>query len=182
MERHIRKTDKFEIKITLQGSRPNIWRRIQVPGRMNLRDLSEIFQTVMGWDELYSHQFNIDGKDYVDWSPIDGIELGDAREESKMKVYKVARKVSEFTYEYDFDAGWIHDVVIEKIISDPTFSNPTCIGGKNAYPPEDCGGMRGYENLVEVLANSNHQEYSYLSSWIYIVGRENMISIQKSSI
>ena len=45
----------YELKITLRGSNPAIWRRVQVPG--NLNRLHDVFQVVMGWTDSHLHQF-----------------------------------------------------------------------------------------------------------------------------
>jgi hypothetical protein len=132
-----KKIDVIELKITLRNSSPSIWRRIQVPLITNLTDLHDIFQVVMGWDNTHMHQFTIDGEDYA----AAAAELDDAKNEKRMKLSIVSKRVNEFTYEYDFGDGWDHDVVLMHIISDVDERefHPICTGGENACPAEDCG-------------------------------------------
>jgi hypothetical protein len=34
-----------------------------------------------------------------------------------------------------------------------------CTAGKNACPPDDCGGSPGYQMLLEALADPSHEEH-----------------------
>jgi hypothetical protein len=79
-------TEIIEIKITLAGSYPAIWRRIQVPGNTNLVDLHEILQTAMGWDNCHAHKFDINGNGY---SEEMGMGHGN-RDESKVTLSEAA--------------------------------------------------------------------------------------------
>ena len=70
-------------------------------------------------------------------------------------------------YEYDFGDGWMHDALLEKkITSDPEIIYPTCLTGKMNCPPEDCGGVWGYENLLEIIKNPEHEEYEEYMDWL----------------
>ncbi len=73
----------------------------------------------------------------------------------------------KFIYEYDFGDGWQHEVAAEKILPpDPAFKHPLCLAGANACPPEDCGGMGGYYDLLEILANPKYPEHADVKEWI----------------
>ena len=70
-------------------------------------------------------------------------------------------------YEYDFGDSWEHEVVVEKILPpDAAFKHPLCLAGANACPPEDCGGIGGYYNMLETLADPKHADYEDLKRWI----------------
>ncbi len=75
------------------------------------------------------------------------------------KLYKLKDSV---WYEYDFGDSWIHEITLKKILPYDAFKkNPVLLDGANAQPPEDCGGLGGYGNLLEVLAdpkNSDHKD------------------------
>ncbi|MCK5324066.1 MAG: plasmid pRiA4b ORF-3 family protein, partial [Desulfobulbaceae bacterium] len=72
----------------------------------------------------------------------------------------------KFIYEYDFGDSWKHVILVEKILSnDPKIKYPVCIKGKRACPPEDCGGIWGYYDFLEVIQNPDHPEYNEMSEW-----------------
>ena len=73
----------------------------------------------------------------------------------------------KFIYEYDFGDGWEHTIVLEKIL--PKKKNqyyPICVDGERICPPEDCGGSLGYEHLLEVIKDPEHEEFDELSTWL----------------
>jgi hypothetical protein len=70
-------------------------------------------------------------------------------------------------YEYDFGDSWLHEILLEKIL--PTKLNiryPICVAGKRACPPEDCGGVPGYCNLLQIIKNPKHKEYRLMMDWL----------------
>jgi hypothetical protein len=157
----------YELKVTLRGSKPAIWRRLQVPGSIKLNRLHEVFQVVMGWTDSHLHQF-VDppivysvpsGEDYT------GVERLDER---RFRLADLARhEKASFTYEYDFGDGWEHDVVVEKIVSaGPEKKRAVCLAGENACPPEDCGGIWGYYELLEAVNNPKHEAHQEMLDWL----------------
>lgn len=40
-----------------------------------------------------------------------------------------------------------------------------CLDGANASPPEDCGGLGGYEDLLRVVADPSHEEHDHMLGW-----------------
>lgn len=133
----------YQLKIALQGSKPSIWRRIQIEGNTTLYTLHEIIQVVMGWSDYHLHQFTIENtyygtpqKSYMDF----GL---DVKNESTAKLRRVVKgEKFKFSYEYDFGDSWHHTLRVEKIITpEPGTKYPICLGGKRACPPEDCGGV-----------------------------------------
>ena len=107
----------YQLKITLLGIEPPIWRRIQVPSTMLLCCLHDAFQAVMGWTDSHLHQFEKDGKywgvpEYDEFD--DDIEVID---ESKVPVGRVLKTEGDsMVYLYDFGDNWRHEVVLEKIV------------------------------------------------------------------
>ena len=79
----------------------------------------------------------------------------------------VSRQTSRFTYEYDFGDGWQHEILVENILSPQAgVQYPVCLAGARACPPEDVGGMDGYENLLEAIHNPNHPQHEEHLEWI----------------
>jgi hypothetical protein len=71
-----------------------------------------------------------------------------------------------FQYQYDFGDDWQHTVQVEKIRpAAPDTLVLSCLAGKRACPPEDCGGIPGYAQLLRILKNPRHPEYGELRQW-----------------
>lgn len=157
----------YQIKVTLNDSKPPIWRRILVADTTTLSKLHTILQTVMGWADYHLHMYTINGQIYGD--PQDD-EYGDmgTKNESLFKLNQlVGRESFKFRYEYDFGDSWLHDLIVEKILpAEEGVHYPVCIAGKRACPPEDSGGIWGYEEILEATANRKHPEHDRYLEWI----------------
>ncbi len=158
-------TDIYQIKITLIGAKPPIWRRFQVGGDITLHRLHGIIQIVMGWENAHLHSFEIAGKEYGEPNPE---FVSDSLNEKKFKLCDVVEKEKQrFKYEYDFGDDWLHDVVVEKILpADPGAKYPVVLDGARSCPPEDCGGVWGYMDMLEIIRNPKHERYEELLEWI----------------
>ena len=154
----------YQLKITLIDAHPPIWRRVWIPGNFNLYLLHQVIQAAMGWTDSHLHQFIIDGEFYS--LPFED-EVEDL-DESLFKLEQIAPSVKrKFVYEYDFGDSWRHQVVVEKILPiDPNEKYPQCIKGKRACPPEDVGGVWGYETFLEALQDKQHEEHDSYMEWI----------------
>jgi hypothetical protein len=153
----------INLKVTLRGTKPPVWRRLLVPGTMNLADLHQAIQAAMGWHDAHLHLFDIDGRQYGDRSTVD-----DVADETRLTLNGLLKSaVTRFAYIYDFGDNWEHTVVIEKARpATEAEALPACLAGKRACPPEDCGGPWGYLHLLEVLADPNHPDYDEQREWI----------------
>jgi hypothetical protein len=158
----------YQLKITLKWSRPAIWRRVIVPADLRLDRLHWVIQIAMGWTNSHLHQFVLGRDFYGEPDPGgDGFET-ETLNEKRYSVADLAPAAKQkFIYEYDFGDGWEHEVNVDKILpSDPGFKHPVCLAGENACPPEDCGGVGGYDNLLAALGDSTHPEHENLKDWI----------------
>jgi len=161
----------YQFKITLKGVKPQIWRRIQVPGNYNFEDLHLAIQDAMGWDGYHLHQFEIINpktgeKDLISIPDDEGFDETISGAKVKIAKYFLSPK-DKANYEYDFGDGWEHEIVLEKILPAVIDSKyPQCIAGKRACPPEDCGGVWGYEDLLKIIANPKHPEYQERMEWL----------------
>ena len=157
----------YQIKVTLIDSRPPIWRRILVANTTTLSQLHDILQTVMGWTDSHLHMFTIDEQIYGDpEGDVDG-ELK-TKNEARFKLNQLVPDIGfRFRYEYDFGDGWLHDLIVEKILpAEKGVRYPVCIDGANACPPDDVGGIGGYGNFLEAMANPRHPEHVQYMDWI----------------
>jgi hypothetical protein len=154
----------YQLKITLIGIDPPIWRRIQVPSTLLLCCLHDAFQAVMGWTDSHLHQFENDGKVWGDPESDDsGLKVID---ESRVQVGKVLSVEGDsLVYLYDFGDGWRHEVVLEKIVPSEGATKPVCLDGARRCPPEDVGGPSGYRELMEVVFEPEHEEFEHYRQW-----------------
>ena len=189
----------YELRITLKGSKPPIWRRVAVPADIKLGTLHEVIQIAMGWTDSHLHQFilrdkglkpdpqemarryqqggwdeefisRMRGERYfvtkeTPWG--DPTEM-EGEDENKITLAQVCPNVkSNLTYEYDFGDGWEHAIKVQKIIEpQPGVQYPVCLAGKKACPPEDCGGIWGYYDMLDAVGDPKHERHEELLEWL----------------
>src|ERR1019366_5497111 len=134
----------------------------RAPGTMTLGDLHKAIQAAMGWRDCHLHAFDIGGEQFGDRRSVD-----DVVDENRPTLNGLLRSsVVRFAYTYDFGDNWEHTIAFEK--SEPAVegqSYPVCIAGKRNCPPEDCGGVWGYEELLAILADPAHPEHAEQIDW-----------------
>jgi hypothetical protein len=153
----------YQLKVSLRGAKPPIWRRLLVPADISLARLHATILAAFGWHGGHMHVFETA---YGDFGGADR-ELGH-RADVAVTLEQVAPQVKDkIRYTYDFGDDWVHDIVVEKVLDpDPSTAYPRCTGGKRAAPPDDCGGIWGYEELVEVLADPAHPQHEERLQWL----------------
>lgn len=154
----------YELQIKLLESKPLIWRRIIVKPDTLLVDLHRIIQTTMGWTNSHLHQFS---DDKITYAPKE-FEVEFTRDSRTIKLNTILQKNKDsILYEYDFGDGWEHEIILEKIFEDDDINQiPRCIGGERHCPPEDCGGISGYEDLLKIISNPKNEEYKEMLVWL----------------
>ncbi len=161
-------TPLYQLKITLRGYKPFIWRRVILPADMKLDRLHCVIQTAMGWKDSHLHQF-VAGNECFGQTDC-GCDAGDPemQDERRYTVTDLAPAArAKFIYEYDLGDSWEHEILLEKILPPQAdFKHPSCLGGANACPPEDCGGSYGYAGFVEAMADPKHEEHEQMKEWI----------------
>ena len=155
----------YQIKVSLHGSKPPIWRRILVPSDTTLGQLHDILQVVMGWEDYHLHQFIVGQTYYGVPHPDYGLEM---RDEKRVELNQIVPGEGfKFRYEYDFGDSWLHNLLVEKILPQASGEYyPVCIKGKRACPPEDVGGIWGYYDFLEAIQNPGHPEHDDMAEWI----------------
>ncbi len=157
----------YQIKVTLNDSKPPIWRRVLVEDSTTLSKLHTILQTVMGWTDSHLHHFIIDDEFYGEPDDEELSDIGTKNEKRYHLNQFVEHKGFKFIYEYDFGDSWEHTILVEAILpTEKNASYPRCIEGKRACPPEDVGGMWGYEDFLKKIANPKDPEYDEMMEWI----------------
>ncbi|MBM3322110.1 MAG: plasmid pRiA4b ORF-3 family protein [Planctomycetes bacterium] len=146
----------YQLKISLNGIRPEIWRRVLVAGATSLHSLHDVIQSEMGWQDCHLHVFRVGDVEYSD----PDMEVDGARNEFSARLFRIAPdKGDAFLYDYDFGDGWSHTVEVEAISEqDSRFSGrPVCIDGRGDCPPEDCGGVPGYMRILKAGGKRTRQ-------------------------
>jgi hypothetical protein len=161
-----KETKIFQLKTTLKYIRPPIWRRIQVSGDITLAELHLVLQAAMGWSNSHLHQFKV-GRSYYGKPSIDHFGDLNLKDESKARLDKILSKPKQkMVYEYDFGDGWEHEILLEKVLQpEPGVRYARCVGGARACPPEDCGGVGGYENFLQAISDPDHEEHDEYLEW-----------------
>lgn len=153
----------YQIKVGLQGAKPPIWRRLEVPADVTLAQLHGMIQAAFEWEGGHIHVFETP---YGDFGMPDR-EL-DIRSETSTTLEQVAPGVkSKIRYVYDLGDNWGHDILVEKELDrDASVKYPRCTGGRRAAPPDDCGGIWGYDALVATLADPEHPDHGDMLEWM----------------
>ena len=163
----------LQFKIRLQGSRPRIWRRFQVDN-VTLGDFHMVIQFIMGWDNSHLHQFDIDRVFYEPAMMIEDFGFGPApKNENSYMLSDVLPKKMEgkdkfwFSYIYDMGDDWHHEVTFEGYQPrQPNTNYPICMGGENACPPEDVGGMWGFYDFLNAISDPTDSDHEHFVEWI----------------
>lgn len=159
----------YQIKITLLGTTPPIWRRLLVPAGMTLEQLHDVLQAAMGWEDCHMHDFQIGQKRFGKPDPNDRLMgLPATGNERTVRMFSVLGKVgAKAVYTYDFGDGWEHSIAVEKVLApEPGLAYPVCTAGRLHGPPEDCGGIPGFYNLLEAVRDPAHDEHEEMLEWI----------------
>ena len=162
-------TTIYKLRIELIGSDPKIWRSVTVPGNTTFDHLHDIIQIAMGWNNEYSFEFKIDDISVTDFGPeVDMGEDPTKRDAMDSFLDELVTKVdSTFTYIYNFDDLWEHQITLEEIFtSDEDFNPPVCTGGEIGCPPDDLGGVSVHQALLEeegIIADFDLEE---VNDWL----------------
>jgi hypothetical protein len=152
----------YQIKVSLRGAKPPIWRRLELPADTGLADLHGYLQTAFGWDDGHMHAFE---------TPFGMFGVADRElahlPEKPVTLEQVAPGAGDrLDYVYDFGDDWVHEIQVEKVLDRQDVAYPRCTGGRRAAPPEDCGGIWGYQHLVEVLGDPGHPDHEEQLEWL----------------
>jgi hypothetical protein len=161
----------YQIKVELQHITPAIWRRIEVPSTYTFWDLHVAIQDAMGWMDYHLHAFRFKPKGKTKQITIgipDDFDEDNTQAGWAVPISRFFEQPGiEVQYDYDFGDGWCHNVLLEGILlADKQQKYPRCSDGQQACPPEDCGGVPGYQNLITMLNNPEDEGYEDMISWL----------------
>ena len=146
----------YQLKVTLEGIAPPIWRRLEVPGDMDLEKLHEVIQVAMGWTNSHLHQFIV-GETFYGIPDDDPDDLLEAKDERRCTLARIAKKTgTNFVYQYDFGDNWEHLIVVEDIRAGRTPAPPKCLAGQRRCPPVSPGSSCIGKDSSWNLGNKKH--------------------------
>lgn len=157
----------YTLKIDLINTEPLVSRTIKVSSETSLFLLHHIIQTIMGWQNRHLYEFYINHLRFTDSRLVDE-DFGDFTDTKETMLEDILTKVSTSAYYlYDFGDGWKHEIKLTEISNKPQNEIlPSFVLGQNACPPEDCGGVYRYREIIEILADSTHEEYLSILEWL----------------
>ena len=162
----------YQIKCKLLHTKPAVFRTLLVDSTVSFYELHHILQIAMGWFNY--HLFNFRYHDYYLELPNEEDEMyNDFSRFQKVDPRTITVKEffisikSKIIYTYDFGDSWVHEIELQKMIEpDASMQLPLCVKGKYACPPEDCGSIPGYYNLIEIMKKPRHSEYKDYINWL----------------
>lgn len=160
-------TDQIaRMRITIEDVKPAIWRRIELPLSNSLKTLHLAIQAVMLFENDHLFRFDVGEASY-------GLPLDDdymdppTRDAANIRLAKLAQRgVTTFTYTYDFGDDWRHRIEIEGVFTaDPATDYPRFVDGERRAPPEDVGGLPGFEEFLDAMAKPRHPSRKSMLQW-----------------
>lgn len=151
-----RKNKGFQLKISVNGSNPSIWRTVTVDDNITLAELHKIIQIIFQWEDCHLHEFRFKGKRYSD-------EESDFFNDAlfTLKDLNLIKK-SKISYVYDFGDNWKLEILVEKsITSSEKIDFPVCIEVEGPSPMEDCGGIYSFNKMYNKILENNVTSYDY---------------------
>ena len=152
------------LRIELVGTTPLVWRRITLDGRSSFANLHHVIQAAMGWHDAHLHQFRINNRYIGVPDPESDAPEWHTEDERKVFLNRVLTDDAVFTYLYDFGDGWEHRLLVEEYddSDDLRFGDGDAWvdAGERACPPEDCGGVGGFQDFLEKLENEPYSDES----------------------
>lgn len=166
-------TQGIKLKIELNGSSPLIFRTLCVSDKIHLGQLHSVIQTAMGWFDSHLHQF-CHQHQFIGKQDESGFSFGpEVADETTFTVDDVLpKKGSKITYEYDFGDSWEHTVTSLGTMQENE-ALYTILEGQGACPPEDCGGIYGYYDMVKKIDDPNDPEHAEIIEWAEEMGYED---------
>ena len=161
----------YQMKVTLLGIQPVIWRRFRVNSGYTLHQLHQILQTVMGWEDYHLYEFSVGifgpGAAVIARQTYGAGETVNVEMNLEEVIYEEGQKLF---YTYDFGDYWEHELLIEKIIKPRKgvkgVQYPVCLAGRRSCPPEDSGGSPGYMELLEIIKHPRSHAYREIKEWL----------------
>lgn len=185
----------YQIKIQLEGL--DVWRRVVMPAEVSFNALHRVIQYSMGWDNYHLYEFELPkglvlvetSEEVEEYSWVNKMPTFNGspripktyRLSKNAKVDKYIEVGQSISYVYDMGDYWEHQITVEKMVEDYPYVYPICLEGEGACPPEDCGGVPGYLELLEIIKSPTHEEYEQVIEWLEESGYENSFNLEETN-
>ena len=154
---------EYQLNVQLRDIEPPIWRRLVLPDDLPLPRLHAALQYAFGWSGGHLHEFAVGP---VRFGEPDPDEDNEPIDEKAARLNQLAHEVGDrILYRYDFGDGWEHDLVVEDLWAEQGTRVPRCLDGERAGPLDDCGGPRGYDDMLRKLADPTDPEHHSMKVW-----------------
>jgi hypothetical protein len=165
------KTDPvaYQIRVVLGDSHPAIWRQLIIRSDMTLRELHHVLQIAMGWTSFHGHEFRFKKNRYGHPDPDGEAAFGfKTIDDTKVRLEQIVTGKGQcLIYEYDLGDSWEHFLTVQQVLPLDKDKPPVrCLAGARACPPEDVGGIGGYEAFLHAVAHPNHSEHKNILRWV----------------
>lgn len=157
----------LELKITLLDTKPTVHRTIQIEPNRTFFDLHVAIQIAFNWTNSHLHSFEVDSEE-IGMKDIEN-EFGDEDEILDEQIITLGEKIQtlkqKFFYIYDFGDNWEHKIELVKLVESKNSFYPRCVRGANNTPPDDCGGVGGFQIFKEAMGDKKHPEHKEFKKW-----------------
>lgn len=144
----------FVLRMHVVGCEPRIWRRLEVRESMWLSRLHDTVQILFDWFDYQTHAFVVDELKFGNPIKRDDLVVEDDRDVTLAELDLEHR--DRFLYIYDFGEGWHVEIKIERTgLVEKGVAYPVCSGGERAGPPEDCGGLEAFHDMLACINEPN---------------------------
>ncbi len=135
---------------------------------MTLSDLHQVVQAAMGWEDSHLWEFSLGQQRFGEPFPDAGWGGGpQTLPAGRVRVRDLLRpRKTHLQYTYDFGDNWDHKLTFTKTRpGEPGVAYPRYVGGERAAPPEDCGGVWGFYDALDALADPKHPDHAQTAEW-----------------
>ena len=158
----------YQLKITIKGSKPPIWRRVVVPEQFTFCQLHQVIQEAFGWYDYHLHEFEFKKLGLLIRDPGEEDDLMESCScdvlEEGTQIGTLITENPRFIYTYDFGDAWEHQILMEKEV-EYEYSYPQVLKYKGDNIPEDCGGIGGYYDLLDKLDDPEAEDHDLMEEW-----------------
>tara|TARA_B100000809_G_scaffold266130_1_gene327468 strand:+ start:1641 stop:2207 length:567 start_codon:yes stop_codon:yes gene_type:complete len=155
----------FEFEIKIEGLTPPIWRRVQINAEDTFEDLHMLLQIVFGWQNSQLFEFFVDNLK-VTMPDEEGVLEELEKNAFTTPLCSLLKKGQTFSYTYDLEESWGHEVVLVEELENEKLIFPNCLNGELSGPLEDSGGIEGYLHILEILQEPNNDDYDNIKEWV----------------